>query len=123
MTSTPRPASPTDGAKDDVPRSSSRFPGATYQHQHKLPHLPIPPLEETIKRYVSALEPLQSADEHEQTQKVAKDFLENDGPILHERLKEYASTRDSYIEEWWTESYLSHADSVVLNLNPFFILE
>lgn len=76
---------------------------------------------------------------------MVKEFLENEGPALHERLVDYASTRASYIEEWWTESYvsshnfsqsevsathanrnnwkLSHADSVVLSLNPFFILE
>ena len=29
----------------------------------------------------------------------------------------------SYIEEFWYESYLSHSDSVVLSLNPFFVLE
>lgn len=57
------------------------------------------------------------------TKKAVADFLINDGPPLHQKLIDYASTRASYIEEWWTESYLSHADSVVLSLNPFFILE
>ena len=54
---------------------------------------------------------------------MVKEFLANEGPVLHEQLKQYASTRASFIEEWWTESYLSHSDSVVLSLNPFFILE
>lgn len=54
---------------------------------------------------------------------MVKTFLVTDGPALHERLVDYASTRASFIEEWWTDSYLSHADSVVLSLNPFFILE
>lgn len=66
---------------------------------------------------------LQSTQEHERTKVVVKEFLAKEGPSLHERLVEYASTRASYIEEWWTDSYLSHADSVVLSLNPFFILE
>lgn len=66
---------------------------------------------------------LQSPSEHERTKRVVKDFLEKDGPPLHEKLVEYASTRASFIEEWWTESYLSHSESVVLSLNPFFILE
>lgn len=47
---------------------------------------------------------LQSPEEHEQTKEVVDSFLKNEGPELHERLKEYASTRASYIEEWWTES-------------------
>jgi hypothetical protein len=46
----------------------------------------------------------QSPEEHEQTKEVVDSFLKNEGPELHERLKEYASTRASYIEEWWTES-------------------
>ncbi|KAI5475688.1 carnitine O-acetyltransferase [Pseudohyphozyma bogoriensis] len=93
------------------------------QHQRQLPHLPVPPLEDTMKRYLRALEGLQSPAEHAKTQAVVKDFLAKDGPALHQKLVDYASTRDSFIEEWWTESYLSHADSVVLSLNPFFILE
>lgn len=54
---------------------------------------------------------------------MVKNFLAKGGPELHQELVDYASTRASYIEEWWTESYLSHPDSVVLSLNPFFILE
>lgn len=65
----------------------------------------------------------QTSAEHERTKKVVEDFLVKDGPALHDRLVDYASTKASFIEEWWTESYLSHSDSVVLSLNPFFILE
>jgi len=39
------------------------------------------------------------------------------------KLQEYAADKSSYIEEFWDDSYLSYADSVVLNLNPFFVLE
>ncbi|BGP28109.1 carnitine O-acetyltransferase [Rhodotorula toruloides] len=100
------------------------FPtGKTFAGQDSLPRLPIPPLGDTMKRYVKALEGLQSSSEHERTKEIVGEFLKKEGPKLHQRLVDYASTRASYIEEWWTESYLSHADSVVLSLNPFFILE
>jgi hypothetical protein len=66
---------------------------------------------------------LQTSSEHAHTKRVVQDFLKHEGPELHQKLKDYASTRASYIEEWWTESYLSHSESVVLSLNPFFILE
>ncbi|KNF06859.1 hypothetical protein PSTG_00175 [Puccinia striiformis f. sp. tritici PST-78] len=88
-----------------------------------LPRLPIPSLEDTCARYIKVLEPLQTPKEHEQTKAVVHRFLKTEGPLLHERLQEYASTRASYIEEFWYESYLQHSDSVVLSLNPFFILE
>ncbi|GAA5932519.1 hypothetical protein JCM1841_000236 [Sporobolomyces salmonicolor] len=97
--------------------------GKTFAGQDDLPKLPIPPLEETMKRYLRALEGLQSPAEHATTKQVVDNFLKKEGPELHGRLIEYASTRASYIEEWWTESYLSHSDSLVLSLNPFFILE
>jgi hypothetical protein len=54
-------------------------------------------------------------------------------------LKDYAASRDSYIEEFWVraffvskrsskgiaqdESYLNYDEPVVLSLNPFFILQ
>ena len=78
---------------------------------------------DTCARYIQVLEPLQTPKEHQRTKAVVERFLKTEGPSLHERLQEYASTRASYIEEFWYESYLQHSDSVVLNLNPFFILE
>ncbi|SAM81102.1 related to carnitine acetyl transferase FacC [Ustilago bromivora] len=97
--------------------------GRTFEGQSQLPHLPIPTLEETCERYLSSLQPLQSPDQHATTKHVVEEFLKNDGPIIQKQLQEYASTRASYIEEFWDESYLQASDSVVLNLNPFFILE
>ncbi|EST07791.1 Acyltransferase ChoActase/COT/CPT [Kalmanozyma brasiliensis GHG001] len=97
--------------------------GKTFEGQSKLPHLPIPTLEDTCQRYLSSLQPLQTPEQHATTQSVVADFLKTDGPIVQAQLQEYASTRASYIEEFWDESYLQASDSVVLNLNPFFILE
>ncbi|GAA5978687.1 hypothetical protein JCM5350_002482 [Sporobolomyces pararoseus] len=97
--------------------------GKTFAGQDQLPKLPIPPLEETMSKYVKALEALQTPSEHSHTKRVVQDFLKHEGPQLHQKLKDYAANRASYIEEWWTESYLSHSESVVLSLNPFFILE
>lgn len=98
-------------------------PGKTFAGQDRLPHLPIPPLEDTCKRYLRALEGLQDEHEHEETKQAVKDFLENEGPRIQKKLVEWAKTKDSYIEDFWYESYLSHSDPVVLALNPFFVLE
>ncbi|KAM5531138.1 hypothetical protein V8D89_015205 [Ganoderma adspersum] len=95
----------------------------TFARQGELPKLPIPPLEETCRRYLRALEGLQDPKEHEETKRAVDDFLQHDGPRVQERLKEYAKDKASYIEEFWYESYLSHSDPVVLALNPFFVLE
>jgi len=82
-----------------------------------LPKLPLPKLEDTCKRYLRALEALQDEDEHERTKAVVKEFLESgEGEKWQKKLEEYNSGVDSYIEEFWYESYLSFQDSVVLSL-------
>ncbi|KAF1844672.1 carnitine acetyl transferas-like protein [Cucurbitaria berberidis CBS 394.84] len=98
-------------------------PGITFAHQDKLPKLPIPELESSCKKYVAALKPLQSPKEHNDTVLSINEFLKSDGPILQEKLKKYASGKANYIEQFWYDSYLNFDNPVVLNLNPFFLLE
>ena len=72
----------------------------TFAHQDDLPKLPIPDLEVTSSRYLDALKPLQSGREHEDTEAAVKDFVRKDGPELQERLRKYATSKSSYIEEF-----------------------
>ncbi|GJD01845.1 choline/Carnitine O-acyltransferase [Colletotrichum higginsianum] len=118
--------------------------GVTFAGQDKLKHLPIPELDVTAQKYLTALKPLQSAREHSETTQAVHEFLKNDGPLLQEKLKAYAQNKTSYIEQfckpssrlcdsdagWLTrvrhkgyDSYLNYDNPVVLNLNPFFLLE
>ncbi|KAL2265479.1 hypothetical protein VTJ83DRAFT_6579 [Remersonia thermophila] len=97
--------------------------GVTYAHQDALPKLPIPDLEQTCQRYLAALKPLQSPREHAETRHAVHEFLRHEGPVLNEKLKKYAEGRTSYIEQFWYDSYLNFDNPVVLNLNPFFLLE
>lgn len=71
-------------------------PGGTFANQDTLPKLPIPPLEDTCKRYLNALRGLQDDDEHATTTRIVQNFLEGDGPVLQERLEEWASKRARY---------------------------
>ncbi|OCL08755.1 carnitine acetyl transferas-like protein [Glonium stellatum] len=98
-------------------------PGITFAHQDKLPKLPIPDLESTCKKYLNALKPLQNPKEHHDTIMAVQEFLKSDGPDLHEKLKKYAVGKANYIEQFWYDSYLNFDNPVVLNLNPFFLLE
>ncbi|KAH8819022.1 carnitine acetyl transferase-like protein [Xylogone sp. PMI_703] len=104
-------------------RNGTNQHGITFASQDKLPRLPIPDLEETVKKYLEALKPLQSPREHIETKQAAEEFLKSDGPDLQERLKKYANGKTSYIEQFWYDSYLNFDNPVVLNLNPFFLLE
>lgn len=78
--------------------------GITYAAQDKLPKLPIPELEDSLKKYLTALEPLQSAREHAETQQAVEEFLKGEGPELNERLKKYATGKTSYIEQFCKSS-------------------
>jgi carnitine O-acetyltransferase len=81
-------------------KSTESKPGITFAAQDKLPRLPIPELEDTCKRYLEALLPLQSPAEHRETEVAVQEFLESDGPILQERLKQYAKGKANYIEQF-----------------------
>jgi len=95
----------------------------TYEFQESLEKLPIPELQQSLARYLEALRPLQTKAEQEATEEAVREFGKKDGPLLQQKLQEYAKDKPSYIEEFWYESYLNSDNPVVLNLNPFFLLE
>jgi carnitine O-acetyltransferase len=101
----------------------------TYGSQGLLPRLPIPTLEETLEKFPKVLEALQDEQEREETKRVVEEFLAGPGPVLQQALMDYEAAAveaggiGSYVEEFWNESYLAGDSSVVLNLNPFFVLE
>mmetsp|Transcript_9653 Transcript_9653/g.21608 ORF Transcript_9653/g.21608 Transcript_9653/m.21608 type:complete len:772 (+) Transcript_9653:254-2569(+) len=101
----------------------------TYISQSVLPRLPIPTLEETMKRFGRAVWAVQTATERAETERVVEEFLSTEGPKLQSLLEEYDEegerngTLGSYVEEFWSDAYLAPDTSVVMNLNPFFLLE
>ena len=101
----------------------------TYANQEKLPRLPIPTLEETLDKFPILVEALETPKEHEDTKRMIQEFKDGVGPTLQQALLEYdkegyeSGEFGSYVEEFWNEAYLAPDSSVVLNLNPFFVLE
>lgn len=97
-----------------------------YNNQHRLPRLPIPPLDGTCERYLKWVRPLVDDESYAATAAEIETFKTDpeQGPKLQALLEEYekATTFGSYVEEFWNDAYLVPDDSVVLNLNPFFLL-
>lgn len=88
---------------EDSPRQkghASQPSGITYAHQSYLQKLPIPELQDTCRRYLDAVRPLQTPREHEETIAAVKEFMKTDGPELQERLLRYAASKASYIERF-----------------------
>ena len=90
----------------DSHKSLEKKQGITYAAQNNLPRLPIPDLESTCRRYLEALQPLQTPKEHDDTSIVVRDFLSSDGPYLQEKLKQYADDKPSYIEQFCKYLYV-----------------
>uniref|UniRef100_A0A1A8MQ23 Carnitine O-palmitoyltransferase 2, mitochondrial n=1 Tax=Nothobranchius pienaari TaxID=704102 RepID=A0A1A8MQ23_9TELE len=90
-------------------------------YQKSLPRLPIPKLEDTIRRYLAAQKPLLNDDQFRTTERIAQDFQNGVGMQLHEELvaQDKNNKHTSYISGPWFDMYLSARDSVVLNFNPF----
>ena len=125
---------------------SSPQGSSTYANQSSLPRLPIPTLEETLERFPTAVSALLSSansddattnngginnnsKEMQECLEEIQKFLTTDGPTLQKLLVEYDEQGredgkvGSYVEEFWTDAYLAPDSSVVMNLNPFFVLE
>jgi hypothetical protein len=91
---------PVESREPLATHKANHKPGITFAHEDKLPKLPIPDLEGSIKKYLAALKPLQGGREHEETILAVHEFLRAEGPELQERLKKYAGGKTSYIEQF-----------------------
>ncbi|XP_043941382.1 carnitine O-palmitoyltransferase 2, mitochondrial isoform X1 [Protopterus annectens] len=93
----------------------------TMHYQKSLPRLPIPKLEDTIRRYLAAQRPLLDDDQYRKTEQLAQSFEKGIALQLHEELvaENKRNKHTSYISGPWFDMYLAARDSVVLNYNPF----
>ncbi|XP_063283278.1 carnitine O-palmitoyltransferase 2, mitochondrial-like [Pelobates fuscus] len=93
----------------------------TMYFQEDLPRLPIPKLEDSIKRYLNAQTPLLDAEQFRKTEQLAKSFQNGIGKQLHEELvlQDKQNEHTSYVYGYWLHRYLCARDPIVLNFNPF----
>lgn len=93
--------------------------------QKSLPRLPIPKLEKTCQRYLSALEPVIATEEYDRTRKIVDKFLKGEAIELHKMLiaKDKGNKHTSYISRPWFDMYLRSRLPLPLNFNPFLALK
>lgn len=92
----------------------------TFHFQKSLTRLPIPKLEDTLARYLLAVEPVVTPEQFAQTQKAVAAFASGVGPELQRALvaRDDANKHTSYINQWWLEMYLTDRQPIVINYNP-----
>lgn len=99
---------------------------STDHFQHSLPRLPIPKLELTCERYLTALKPILNNDEKafEQTRQIVENFRTGDGQRLDAQLrqKNKVNRHTSYISKPWFDMYLKSRLPLILNFNFFIVL-
>ena len=108
---------PTDW-KAKAPKS---LPGPTFAAQAELPKLPVPELEQTLRKLKESLKPIaHSAAEYDVAVSKVDNFAQGLAPKLHERLMKRHDETDHWLEEWWDhDAYLAYRDSVVVNVSYF----
>ncbi|XP_034655684.1 carnitine O-palmitoyltransferase 2, mitochondrial [Drosophila subobscura] len=97
----------------------------TLYFQRSLPRLPIPLLENTCQRFLAAVQPLLTPQEHGRTQQVVEQFRQGIGMELHAKLKAHdaANKHTSYITQPWFDMYLADRAPLPLNYNPLLVMK
>ncbi|RLN75032.1 hypothetical protein BBJ28_00027083, partial [Nothophytophthora sp. Chile5] len=92
----------------------------TFHFQKSLTRLPIPKLEDSLARYLAAVEPVVDAAQFADAQRAVRDFQTGVGPELQRALvaRDDANKHTSYINQWWLEMYLNDRQPLVINYNP-----
>ena len=92
---------------------------ASATNPDNLPHLPLPKLEDTLRKYLASVKPLLTDEKYQQAIQLAEDFRQGQGAKLQALLKEKADNSENWLADWWTTvAYLTFRLSVVTNSNP-----
>lgn len=94
----------------------------TQAYQTSLPTFPLPKLEDTVKRYMTAMEGLFQQDPAERTKvaALAEQFVQQEGKKLQRYLGWKHLVSRNYISDWWLSVvYLRGRDSIMINSNYY----
>ena len=96
-------------------------PKSMLSMEDKLPNLPVPPLKQTLDKYITSLEPILFDSEYENTKNVVAEFGKPGGvgEKLQKKLMDKAHYSDNWLAEWWNNcAYFDYRAPVVINSSP-----
>eukprot|EP00076_Gallus_gallus_P046751 XP_415478.3 carnitine O-acetyltransferase isoform X1 [Gallus gallus] len=107
------------------PAALGKIPGRFLLHQEALPHLPVPPLQQTLDRYLLTLQPIISEEELNHTQELVAEFRKPGGvgERLQKGLERRARKTENWLSDWWLKTaYLEYRLPVVVHSSPGVVL-
>ncbi|XP_074871941.1 carnitine O-acetyltransferase isoform X2 [Carettochelys insculpta] len=107
------------------PVALGKLAGRYIAHQEGLPRLPVPPLQQTLDRYLLALQPIISEDEWNHTKGLVDEFRKPGGvgERLQKGLERRARKMENWLSDWWLKTaYLDYRLPVVVHSSPGVVL-
>ncbi|XP_041481212.1 carnitine O-acetyltransferase-like isoform X1 [Lytechinus variegatus] len=95
--------------------------GRMFAHQDSLARLPVPPLQQTLYKYLMAVKPIISPEDYEVTKKIVDDFGKPGGlgQDLQMGLINRAKKMENWLSDWWLKvAYLDYRSPVIVNVSP-----
>ena len=92
-----------------------------FQHEMSLPRLPVPPLQQTMEKYLLSVRPLLTDEEFACTKAAVDDFRKPDGigELLQEKLVSRSNKMENWLVDWWDDvAYFSYENPVVVHSSP-----
>lgn len=95
----------------------------TYAFQRSLPRAPVPPLTDTVHKYLEYARVLQDDATYARTEEQARAFLDNEGRMLQRYLQLKSWFAPNYHTDWWEKYvYLKGRSSIAINSN-YYVLD
>lgn len=95
------------------------------RYQANLPRLPVPPLQETLAKYLKTVKPLVSEQEYQRTETAVRQFVSSgEGAKLQKRLEAKAADPAvlNWLDDWWLDAaYMGYRDPVVVYVSYFYL--
>ncbi|PIK49337.1 putative choline O-acetyltransferase isoform X1 [Apostichopus japonicus] len=86
-----------------------------------LPKLPVPPLKQSLNKYLRSLKPIISTEQYERTRAIVHEFGRDggNGELLQQKLLEYVEKTTNWSYDWWlNDMYLKIRLPLPIHVNP-----
>ncbi|KAJ0029236.1 hypothetical protein NQD34_004233 [Periophthalmus magnuspinnatus] len=94
-----------------------------YSFQASLPRLPVPSVEDTIRRYLESVRPLLDDNQYNQMEILANEFKDTQATQLQRFLILKSWWSNNYVSDWWEEYiYLRSRSPIMVNSN-FYVMD